>query len=187
MKMQIAVENGKQVAGVDRCAVLALEFSELVEVAFGDWERKNAQGHHLKLLAHRIDLPHLLRREIAHDGAAVRYPLDDSLVLQFEQSETHIAAMGVEALAEVLLDQVLARMASAEDNVLFQAPRNDVGDRWLADGDRRPVTRCARCPGANVTGRSFSFGRPNGHGGALSCRTYVYNIKNYIVNNLGRP
>src|SRR5437899_7967207 len=185
LKMRIAVENGVQVARVDGCAVLALEFCELVEVAFGDRQRKNAQGHHLELLAHRIDLPHLLRREIAHNGAAVRNTPDDSLLLQFEQSKAHIAAMGVEALAEMLLDQVLARMASAEDNVLFQAPGDDVGDRLLADGDRRPLTRCARGPGANVTGRRFWFGRPNGHGSALWV-AYVYNIKNYIVNNLAR-
>src|SRR5713226_9537793 len=107
MKMQIAVENSKQVARVDRCAVLSLEFSELIEIAFGDGKRENAEGHHLELLAHRIDLPHLLRREIAHNGAAVRNTLDNSLLLQFEQSEAHIAAMGVEALAEILFDQVL--------------------------------------------------------------------------------
>src|SRR5256885_692146 len=139
-----------------------------------------------ELVADRIDLPHFLRREIAHNGAAVRNTPDDSLLLQFEQSEAHIAAMGVEALAEILLDQVLARMAPAEDDVLFQAPRDDAGDRLLADRDRRPLTRCARCPGAKLTGHRFSFGRPKGHGSALS-RRLVYNIKNYIVNNLGRP
>src|SRR5260370_26363054 len=165
MKMQIAVENYKQIARVDRCAVLSLEFSELIEIAFGDGERKNAHGHHLELLAHRIDLAHFLRREIAHNGAAVRNTPDDSLLLQFEQSEAHIAAMGVEVLAEILLDQVLARMAPAEDDVLFQAPRDDAGDRLLAGGDRR-----AWCPGAKVAGHRFSFGRPNGHGSALSRR-----------------
>ena len=147
MKMQIAVENRKQIARVDRRAVLSLEFGELVEIAFGDGERKNAQRHHLELLAHRVDLPHLLRREIAHNGAAVRNTPDDSLLLQFEQSKAYIAAMGVEALAEILLDQVLARMAPAEDDVLFQAPRDDVGDRLLADGGRG-----ARRPGCEGCG-----------------------------------
>src|SRR4051794_6655036 len=151
MKMQIAVEHRKQVAGVDRCAVLSLEFSELIEIAFGDRESKNAQRHHLELLAHRVDVPDLLRRQIAHDGAAVRNTLDDSLLLQLEQREAHIAAMGVEALAEMLLDQVLARMAAAEDNLLFQAPRDDLGDRWLANGARPPITRRARRFGANLT------------------------------------
>jgi len=162
MKMQIAVEYCKQIARVDRRAVLSLELSELVEIAFGDGKRKNAHGHHLKFLAHRVDLPHFLRREIAHNGAAVRNTPDDSLLLQFEQSEAYIAAMGVEALAEILLDQVLARMAPAEDNVLFKAPRDDVGNRLLADGGRG-----ARRPGAKVTGHRFSFGGPNGHGRAL--------------------
>src|SRR5258706_15516857 len=162
MKMQIAVENSKQVARVDRCAVLSLELSELVEIAFGDGERKNAHGHHLEFLAHRIDLPHFLRREIAHHGAAVPNTPDDSLLLQFEQGQAHIAAMGVEALAKNLLDQVLARMAAAEDDVLFQAPRDDVGNRLLADGGRG-----ARGPGAKVSGHRFSFGGPNGHGSAL--------------------
>src|SRR5260221_10919778 len=87
MKMQIAVENYKQIARVDRCAVLSLEFRELIEIAFGDGERKNAHRHHLEFLAHRIDLPHFLRREIAHNGAAVRNTPDDSLLLQFEQGQ----------------------------------------------------------------------------------------------------
>src|SRR5258705_2377940 len=138
MKVQITVEDCKQVARVDRCAVLALKFSELIEIAFGDGERKNAERHHLEFLAHRIDLPHFLRREIAHNGAAVRNTPDNSLLLQFEESEAHIAAMGVEALAEILLDQVLARMAPAKDDVVFQAPRDDVGYRLFADVNRRP-------------------------------------------------
>src|SRR6266436_1865052 len=180
MKMQIAVENCKQITRVDRCAVLSLELSELVEIAFGDGERKNAHGHHLEFLAHRIDLPHFLRREIAYHGAAVPNTPDDSLLLQFEQGQAHIAAMGVEALAENLLDQVLARMAPAEDNVLFQAPRDDVGNRLLADGDRQPLTRCARCPGAKITGHRFSFGRPNGHGSALLRRAMFTILKTIL-------
>src|SRR6478672_1020376 len=168
VKMQVAVENSQQVTGVDRRAVFSLEFGEPIEIAFGDGEGKDAQRHHLELLAHRIDLPDLLRREVAHNGAAVSNTLDNSLLLQFEQRKAHIAAMGVEALAEMLLDQVFARMASAEDNVLFQAPRDDVGDRLLADGNRQPLTRGARCPGANMAGHGLSFGRLNGHGSALS-------------------
>src|SRR5258706_12451450 len=121
MKMQIAVENCKQVARVDRCAVLALEFSELIEIGFGDGERKNAQRHHLEFLAHRIDLPHFLRREIAHNGAAVRNTPDDSLLLQFEESEAHIAAMGFYAVAEMLLDQWHSWMAPANAAFLSHA------------------------------------------------------------------
>src|SRR5713226_6042095 len=166
MKMQIAVEYSEQVAGVDRCG-------ELIEIAFGDGERENADGHDLQLLAHRIDLPHLLWSEIAHNGAAVRNALDNSLLLQFEQSEAHIAAMGVEALAEILLDQVLARMASAEDDVLFQTPRDYVGDAQL-------VMSCARCLATNITGHRFPFGRPSGHGNALLASNYVYNIKTIL-------
>src|SRR5216684_2358259 len=118
MKMQIAVENSEQVADVYRCAVLSLEFGELIEIAFGDGERKKADRHDLQLLAHCIDLSHLLRREVANNGATVRNTLDNSLLLELEQSEAHIPPMGLEALAEILLDQALARMAPAENNVL---------------------------------------------------------------------
>src|SRR5229473_2386761 len=172
MEMQIAVENCKQVTRVDRCAVLALEFGELVEIGFGDGQRKNAQRHHLELLAHRIDLPHFLRREIAHNGAAVRDAPDDSLLLQFEQREPHIAAMGVEALAEILLDQVLARMASETDCLRTEA----VGPPRAVRG---VLVRRLRVTGSRLADRTAM---------AVLCRvTLVYNIKNYIVNNLGRP
>src|SRR5258708_7990341 len=97
MKMQIAVENSEQVAGVDRCAVLSLEFGELIDIAFGDGERENADGHDLQLLAHCIDLSHLLRREVANNGATARNTLDNSLLSELQHTQSTIPPMGLQA------------------------------------------------------------------------------------------
>src|SRR5262249_47304521 len=69
---------------------------------------------------------------IAHDRAAIGYALDDAFLLKLEQREPYVAAMGIEAVAEILLDQAFARVTPAEHDILLQTGRDDVRGRLFA-------------------------------------------------------
>ena len=101
-----------------------------IRLLHGKWQ--DAHRHHLKLRAHVVDRRHVLRREIAHDRAAVGDALDDPLLFQFEQREPDVTAMGIEVRAQILLDQPLARVAAAKHDVLLELARDQAGDRRLA-------------------------------------------------------
>ncbi len=60
-------------------------------------------------------------------------------LLELEQSQADVAAMRVEAVAQILFDQTLARMAAAQDDILFEAGGDDIGDRRSAHPPRRFV------------------------------------------------
>ena len=107
MKIQIGVKDREHVFIVDGCAVLPLQSLELGKIAFGDWKRQNAGSHNLELFAHRVNFHDFLWREIAHDRAAIGDALHDALFLEFEQRKPDVGAMGVEAIAQILLDQAL--------------------------------------------------------------------------------
>src|SRR5665811_1515549 len=62
---------------------------------------------------------------------AVRNSLDDVLFLEFEEGEPHVGTVRVELLAEILLNQSLARVTPTQHDVLFQARRDDIGDGRL--------------------------------------------------------
>src|SRR5580692_5273402 len=56
--------------------------------------------------------------------------------------------MRVEAIAQILLDKTLTRVAPAQDDVLFQPGGDDIGKRWRPDAAfrqrfRRPPFRCS--------------------------------------------
>src|ERR1039458_9091889 len=110
VKIKVAVEYRQQIAAVDRSAVLALDVIELVDIAACNGEGQDSNCHDLQFLAYRVDFCHFVRREVAHDRAAVRNSLDDALFLEFEEGEPHVGTVRVELLAEILLDQPLARV-----------------------------------------------------------------------------
>src|SRR5215471_6970540 len=99
VEMQIGVKHREHVAVVDRGAVLLLELVEFGELACGGGKRENPYRHDLQLLA--------------HGGAAIGDALNDTLLLELEQRQAYVTAMGVEAVAQILLDQPLARMTPA--------------------------------------------------------------------------
>src|SRR5258708_20057554 len=119
MKMQIAVEHGEQIAGIDRGTMLTLKILENLETIGANRERQNADRHHLQLLAHRVDLFHVIRGEVPHHGATVRDPLDQSFLLQFEQRQPDVAAMSLEALAQILFHQPFAWIPPAQDDAFL--------------------------------------------------------------------
>src|ERR1700722_8340602 len=51
--------------------------------------------------------------------------------------------MRVEAIAQILLDKTLTRVAPAQDDVLFQPGGDDIGKRWRPDAAFRPPFRCS--------------------------------------------
>src|ERR1700730_16400820 len=61
VKMQVAVEYVEQIAAVDCCAVLALDFVELVDVAPRDGKWQNSNRHDLQFFADCVDFRDLLR------------------------------------------------------------------------------------------------------------------------------
>src|SRR5258708_29797924 len=61
VKVQVAVEYVEQITAVDRRAVLALDFIELVDVAARHGKWQDSHRHDLQFLAYRIDLRYLLR------------------------------------------------------------------------------------------------------------------------------
>ena len=96
MKVKVGVKHRDQIAGVDRTAVLLLQRDEIVERGGRDRQWQDADRHHLQLLADAVDLPYFLRREVAHDRAAVRDALHDAALLELEQREANVAAMRAE-------------------------------------------------------------------------------------------
>jgi hypothetical protein len=60
--------------------------------------------------------------------------LNDAFLLELEQRKPNVTAVGVEAVAKILLYETLARVAPAEYDVLFQAGRNNVGQGFFARG-----------------------------------------------------
>ena len=99
--------------------MLALDIIELVEITTRNGEWQNSNGHDFHFFADRVDLRHFFRREVAHDRAAIWNSLDDPFFLEFEERKSDVGAMRVELLTEILLDQPLARMAPAKNDVLF--------------------------------------------------------------------
>ena len=74
---------------------------------------------------------HFFRSEVTHDRAAIGDSLNNPLFFEFEERKPDVGTMRVELLTEILLDQPLARMTPAKDDVLFQAGRDDTGDGRL--------------------------------------------------------
>src|SRR5450755_3014519 len=137
VKIKVAIEYREQIAAVDRSTVLALDVIELVDIAAPDGEGQNSNGHDLQFLAYRVDFCHFVRREVTHDRAAVRNSLDDALFFEFEECQPYVGTVRVELLAEILLDQPLARVTPTQYDVLFKAGCDDIGDGRLP----RPVFR----------------------------------------------
>ena len=124
VKIEVAIKDGQEIALVDRAAVPFLNVFELLDIPPVDGKRHDADCHDLQFFAHRVDFRHFPWREIAHHGAAVRYALDDPLLLQFEEGKAHIGTMRVEGVAKLLFDEALARMTPPEHD-LFLEPRGD--------------------------------------------------------------
>ena len=117
--------------------MLPLQVLQPGDVGGGDRKRDDAHRHHLEFLAHRVDFLDLQRRQPAHHGAAIGDALDQPLLLQLEQRQPHVAAVGVEEVAKVLLDQPLARLAASEHDVFLDAAGNRHRRRDLACGRGR--------------------------------------------------
>src|SRR5580700_1168447 len=127
VKLQVAVEDVEQITAVDRCAVLALDFIELVDVAARNGEWQNSNRHDLQFLADCVDLRDLLRGEVAHHRAAIGDALNNALFLEFEKSQPDVGTVRVELLAKVLLDEPLTRMASAQHDFFFEPRCDELG------------------------------------------------------------
>ena len=82
--MKIGVEHGEHVTFVDRRTVPFLKFVKFSKCSGGNRERKNARGHDLDFLAHRINIHDILWRKIAHDRATIRYPMYNSFFFELE-------------------------------------------------------------------------------------------------------
>ena len=82
--MEVGVKHGEHVTFVDRRTVPLLKFVKFSKRTGGNRKRKNACGHDLDFLAHRINIHDILWRKIAHDRAAIRYPMYNSLLLELE-------------------------------------------------------------------------------------------------------
>src|SRR5271166_3864769 len=99
--------------------MLTLDCIEVVDIAAGDGKWQDSNRHNLQLFAYRVDRGHFFRSEVAHNCAAIGNSLDDPLFLEFEKSEPDVGAVGVELLAEILLDQAFTWVTPAQDDVLF--------------------------------------------------------------------
>src|ERR1039458_1462799 len=117
VKIKVAIKYGQQIAVVDRGAVLALDVIELVDITAPNGEGQDSNCHDLQFLANRVDFCHFVRSEVAHDRAAVRNSLDDSLFLEFEEGEPHVGTVRVELRAEILLNQSQIGRASCRERV----------------------------------------------------------------------
>jgi hypothetical protein len=111
--------------------MLPLQIFKLGKIAGLDRKRKYPRRHDLQFLAHGVNLRDFLRREVTNDCAAIGYARNDAFLLKLKKRQTDIAAVRLEAVAEVLLDETLARMASAEHDVFFEARRNPIGNSPL--------------------------------------------------------
>src|SRR5215467_2144493 len=147
--------------------MLCLNLDELGKAAYANRKRKDAYSHDFELLANRVDFENLLGREIAHERAAIGNALNDTFLLQFKQGQPNITAMGIEAVAQVLLDEALARVTPTEHDVFFQAGRDHFGDRIQMRARLRKrcarrsrprgrVCRCALMPDRSVDGHDGS-------------------------------
>ena len=157
--------------------------SSLDDVGVRHRKRQDAHRHHLEFLAHVVDLADLARLQIAHDRAAVRDPLDDAHLFQFEQREPDVAAMGVEIRAQVLLDQPLARVPAAEHDVFLElSGRSGRRSTARAPRPRSPRATCREIRRVLARGAaSWRFWQSPWRN--LPFRQIVYNLKNYLVCN----
>ena len=112
--------------------------SSRLDILGADRKRDDADRHHLQFFADRIDFLHLLRRQPANHRAAIGDALDQTLFFEFEQRQPHVAAMGLEQVAEILLDQPLPRLTSPQHDVLLDT---------LGDDDSRRLSRRRALPG----------------------------------------
>src|SRR5262249_43598775 len=101
-------------------------------------------------------------REIAHDRTAIGNTLNDSFLLKLEQSQPNVAAMRVEAIAEILFDQAFARVTPAKYDILFQAGRDDVRHCLFAGVQIRRHSR------SDARGAPTRCRPPDDHGEAWS-------------------
>src|SRR6185312_12833354 len=188
VKAEVTVKHREQVTGNHGRGVLPLQFLQTFDILRADRKWNDADRHHFQLFTNRIDFPHLERRQPAHHGAAVGDALDQALFLELEQRESHIAAVGLEQIAQILLDQTLPRLTSPQHDVLLDAPgdedsRGRLARRWL--GHRTGLGRWQIRPVEWLSGHSSPNGagvRPTATGRpAVNSRRTHNKIENYIV------
>ena len=113
-----------------------------------EWARAHVRG------AEPILSPSFSPDYATLDEQAVRIDVANSIRHGFYSVFASRAALNVDESArmlEVMIDEAAGRIlvsgattgASTEDDVLFQAARDDLGDGLLAVGDGRLVMRCA--------------------------------------------
>ena len=73
----------------------------------------------------------LLHRHGPDAGAPVRDAFHQAYLFKLEKRQPHIAAMGVELFAEILLDQALLRLTPPEHDILLDTPCDHEGRRRL--------------------------------------------------------
>src|ERR1700690_393178 len=113
----------------------ALQFLQPLDIISGNRERDDADRHNLQLLPTPLDFPPLFRSQAADQRAAVWNALHQPLFFELEQGQPNVTTMGLKQLAEVQLNQPLARLAPSKDDVLLDALGDDQR-RWFA---------CPRC------------------------------------------
>ena len=130
VKAQVTVKDGEQVTRVDRCGMPELYFLQSFDICGGDRERNDTNRHHLQLFPNGVDFPYLAGGQSAHQCTAIGNSPDQALLLEFEQRQSHVAAMGLELVTEILLDQPFARLTPSQDYVLFDALGDDGRGRF---------------------------------------------------------
>src|SRR5579872_1682400 len=139
VKTEIAVKHRQQVTRRDRLGMLPMYFIQLFKIGRCHRKRDDPDRHHLELFPHCVDFPHLFWRQPAHHGATIGNSLDQSLLLEFEEGQSHVAAMRAEEIAEILFDQPFARLTPPKDYVLLDALGDDGSSRLARPRHRHPL------------------------------------------------
>jgi hypothetical protein len=100
--------------------VAFLRFLDRLELFPGQRQSDLRRRGPFQDLTHRIDLVHVLRRELAHRSAAVAPALDQAEALELDESLAQHMALGAEALSELLFDQPRAGREPPEDDLFLQ-------------------------------------------------------------------
>ena len=104
----------------DRDEMASLDRIQIGKVSFGHRQDNKRCRMTLKQLADSIDVLDLLSTVQPDDGTSVANPLHKAKSLQIEDGLTHDMALDGKSLGQILLDQPLTRLKSAEDDLLLE-------------------------------------------------------------------
>src|SRR5258708_6801835 len=107
-----------------------------------DRKRDDADRHHFQLFTNRVDFLHLQGRQSANQRAAIGDALHQALLFELEEGQPDVAAMGLEQVTKILLDQAFPRLTPPQYDILLDALCDDEGcrfprGRWYLTGSGR--------------------------------------------------